>query len=635
MPVIHSDTYARSLHGLPRAEQLAWEQDVGPLEALLRSISSKQLMAVGSGGSLTVAQLAAQLHRQYAERLSEAVAPLEATLRRRTHDTAAILFSARGRNPDILRALRALRNKDFSAVGVVCATRGSVLASEARKYNDAQVIEGPFDRRVDRFLATQSLVSTAILITRAFSNVYGFSFSSQTGLSDPPIWYVHPERYPALCRVIEQEYLLALGTSWAWPAVVDIESKFAEAAIGPVLVSDIRNFAHGRHVWIQAKRSSSGLVVLQGPESAPIADRLLKQFPSSLPTFALTTDQPGPIGAIHLLCQSLYLVGLSAQARGLDADRPKVPQFGRRLYWGNFAAAPKPRQRDVWVSRKLEAAGLPGSAAPIYETGLRDFRRTLRSARISALLCDYDGTLCDTTRRYEPPDARVLNEIRHLIDQGLWLGIASGRGSSVRNALREGLPEHQWDRVVVGLYNGAVIARLSDEASPPKLPSSASLIRLAQRLRSMVPKEACKVDTRATQISITPVQPGRIESLAEWLRELTEGEDLQVVTSSHSVDILRKGVSKLNVSHELKVLAGIDDNNSVLCVGDRGAMGGNDYSLLSLPMSLSVDQVSGNPNTCWHLAPPGVFGVEGLIYYLRRIEKADDGGSHFVFRVPS
>ena len=45
-------------------------------------------------------------------------------------------------------------------------------------------------------------------------------------------------------------------------------------------------------------------------------------------------------------------------------------------------------------------------------------------------------------------------------------------------------------------------------------------------------------------------------------------------------------------------------------------MAGNDFALLHGPYSLSVDEVSLEPSSCWNLAMPGSRGVQALHWYL-------------------
>ena len=67
---------------------------------------------------------------------------------------------------------------------------------------------------------------------------------------------------------------------------------------------------------------------------------------------------------------------------------------------------------------------------------------------------------------------------------------------------------------------------------------------------------------------------------------------------------------------------GIADNE-VLRIGDLGSWGGNDFDLLNQGLSLSVDRVSSNLDTCWNLGPPGSKGITTTMQYLRALFPAD------------
>jgi hypothetical protein len=88
------------------------------------------------------------------------------------------------------------------------------------------------------------------------------------------------------------------------------------------------------------------------------------------------------------------------------------------------------------------------------------------------------------------------------------------------------------------------------------------------------------------------------------------------------MDVLSPGVDKRAVVGRVAELLGEGSSPAVLCVGDRGRWPGNDYSLLCHPNSLSVDEVSPDPGTCWNLAPAGVRCVEACLVYLRRLKTA-------------
>jgi hypothetical protein len=105
--------------------------------------------------------------------------------------------------------------------------------------------------------------------------------------------------------------------------------------------------------------------------------------------------------------------------------------------------------------------------------------------------------------------------------------------------------------------------------------------------------------------------------------------DLCVTRSSHSIDIVPKGVSKLNVVSRLRGEVG---DAPLLTIGDRGRWPGNDYALLREPFSLGVDEISVDPITCWNLALPGQRGPAATLEYLKALDAIDGA---FCFRTGS
>src|ERR1019366_7543955 len=73
---------------------------------------------------------------------------------------------------------------------------------------------------------------------------------------------------------------------------------------------------------------------------------------------------------------------------------------------------------------------------------------------------DYDGTLCSPAERFVGPGKGITAGLNRLLDAGLYIGIATGRGRSARRDLALRIHRHQWDRVFLAYYNGAEIGHL-------------------------------------------------------------------------------------------------------------------------------------------------------------------------------
>ena len=110
---------------------------------------------------------------------------------------------------------------------------------------------------------------------------------------------------------------------------------------------------------------------------------------------------------------------------------------------------------------------------------------------------------------------------------------------------------------------------------------------------------------------------GRLWDIARQAIELTGAAEVNVTCSSHSIDIVAPGVSKLTTMRRLRETVG---DVPVLAIGDRGRWPGNDHELLREPFALGVDEISSDPTTCWHLGEPGQRGPAVTLAYLGALE---------------
>jgi hypothetical protein len=251
---------------------------------------------------------------------------------------------------------------------------------------------------------------------------------------------------------------------------------------------------------------------------------------------------------------------------------------------------------------------------------------------------DYDGTLVDSPRRYDPLDAQLAAELRRLIDLGVILGVATGRGDSIQKELRAALPDtRHWSRVIVGYHNGARTLGL-DELAPDLdgEPSHPRLRRACDALKVHFEANALgSLRCREHQLTVTPVAGQSLMLAWRTTRECLDMhglEDIRVWLSSHSVDILSPVCSKLHVVSRVASIAGCPPE-AVLRIGDRGAWPGNDWELLAAALGVSVDESSCDPSTGWNLLPPTLKGAAATLHLLRRLQVGGNGKVRFIDEV--
>ena len=619
-----------------------------PVEDLARSIgktANNGLIAVGSGGSLTSAHFASFLHTFFTGQVSQVFTPYELVASSQSLGPFAVLVcSAGGSNPDILLVTEfALKRAPRTLFGITTQIR-SPLQEILHSAGWAPCHSFRTPTKKDGFLATNSLLAMILLLIRAYELVFG------TDPCLPPTFaaMLHPditrdkfkEAYGRqACPVLERATLVVLHGLPTKPAAMDIESRMTESALTHVQPADFRNFAHGRHHWLSRHAASSGVLAFTERGDA-ISKGTLKLIPASIPRVEILVE-PGIRGALAAVCHSLFLPEIAATP-GYDPGRPRVASFGRKLY--HLRALSKLVTQSCASLERLNLAverktGLPLSALSLrgelklWHKHYFDFVQRLARAKIQAVVLDYDGTLCAPPRRFSGLTPDIANRLNQLLDAGLTIAVATGRGKSVREALRRVItvPQHR-DRVIVGYHNGAEIATLSDLRCPTanqQLASELNSIAKALEDNTAIKKSAV-VNAKGRQITLEPLPLANNEVIFKEVTGIIRQDgnrDVSIVTSGHSMDILGSGVSKTNVVKEVVRRLNLPKNGatSILCIGDRGCAPGNDWDLLRHPLSLSVDEVSADSSTCWNIAKPGLRFQSACFEYLERLKTGRKG----------
>lgn len=600
--------YAKELAALDSS--LHWSRgiDIEDLRAFVVETSRRPLVAVGSGGSCTAAHFAALLHRHYAGSPGRHATPLELLVdRENLAQSAVLMISASGRNQDVLGAVRRAIGAEVPALGSVTMNRDNPLTREVHAFSRGFAFAEQIPAGKDGFLATNSLAASLVILARAY---------------DVEVPTIMPSRDTTeQADIGDRPSAIVLHAGWASPVATDLESRLHESTLLNVQITDYRNFGHGRHLWLARRNTETTIVALVTPETASLARRTLRLIPAGIPVARLESTAPGPAASIELLVTALHWTGAVGELKSLDPGRPQVPAFGRRLF---HLHPPRYRTGNVAppVQRKLIRAGASDDALKqTYMTALEDYKQQLSRIEIGAVAVDYDGTLCATRDRFDPLTDEVTTACIRLLRMGLLLGVATGRGKSVRKALRAALPQELWSAITVGYYNGSDIAPLSEDTAPDKTrPKDDTISSLTSMLETdPILSALAIVEARPSQITVSRRPEAPPGDLYTYVADLLDSRSspAHLLRSGHSIDLVSPGVSKLRVvQHLSRKVRPLE----VLCIGDRGAWPGNDSQLLSHRFSLSVDQVSSALDSCWNLAPAGQLGVQATLRYLNALE---------------
>ena len=616
------------LEKLPETIRWAEQQDVTRLARFL-FVENKQmpLVCIGSGGSLSACHYAVLLYEQCNGVLAQAMTPLQLMYAGYNiiRSSKLLFLSASGKNKDILYAIK--YGIKYNETGMMSLTlrKNNPTEELLEQYPKVQRWCEDIPSEKDGFLATNSLLATfALLCKAACAPTFQDSRFKLSGLQ--------PEAFNMDLSVI-QNFIVMYGATGE-PVAWDIESKLTEAALGSALLSDYRNFGHGRHHWFDKQGENSCIIALVTPIERELAYKTIGCLPKRVPVIYIETELDGPQASIDMLLKAFRFINNLGEARGIDPGKPGVPGYGRLLYNLDYykltnRILPAEKTLNVAVLRKLGVTSREN--APLwqyYSEACQRFVRQLNRGRFTTVAFDYDGTLSASDRKSRFTNG-LCDEMRDalipLLENGVQIVVATGRGKSVSESFQESIDQKYWPQIKVGYYNGTCLLTLGDEDELKKWkkqPFDSELKELEDELKLRLPAGCVgyKFEERSLQLSIEG-DMAQMESqlVYDTCREIIwdkQMKGIRVWHSSHSMDIV--------VYCEVSKLRVIEDPEHTLCIGDYGTVEGNDYEMLTSKYSLSVDRVSKSTESCWNIAPSGMKGLDATLYYISRM-RANEG----------
>ena len=623
--------YQRELANLSDVYSAALRFDISDITPVIETSIQLPLVAVGSGGSFSTASFAADLHQRRTGQVSHAATPFESISCDEKQNRATICFSASGRNRDIGVAFKLAAQQEAGPVSALVLSDNTPLHHLQRRYAYTDVVGGKDPTFRDGFLAVATLLASSILLTRTYNEVLGsrevfpadFDAFMESSLAGLRLADLSARCEAALARDVTS----LLFSPSARSAAVDLESRFVEAALGSLHIADFRNFGHGRHHWMAKRASETGVLAFVSDSDRKLADRTLDLLPDDVPVARVDLDGPSDFQSIAALVAGLHVSEGAGRLSGIDPGKPGVPSFGRKLYGlGPGARGLKTSEANKRAAIKRKAPDALRDDAQ-FDVWAAAYHRTIErfdKAKFGGVVFDYDGTICDNRARFDPLPSSVGKALAGLLDHGVKLGVATGRGASAGEALRQCLPQHFWNDVTIGYYNGAKITPLSDDEDDLLGPFEAP--ELVEALHAHPVLTRAEVRSNAAQISIRlPAYIGVASAISAVDTVLAaHGMTAKISASSHSIDVQFTAASKSDVVDS--VAAFLPPGAQVLRIGDKGVWPGNDADLLASPFGLSVDEASRHLDYCWALAPAGVKGVQATLYYLSKLDVCDGLG---------
>lgn len=625
--------YADEVAFIPTAFKWAIDQDIQPLKATIGRLSAHGLISVGSGGSFTAASFHSFLHEAITGRLSYASPPYQLLTKQSVIRNSGIsVLSAEGKNKDVLGCFQYILACEPQDLMTLTLKPDSPLNRIALDSNFASSISYPMTWDKDGYLATNSLIATCVLLYRAYqANFPHLLPVCPSNVEDLVDSYVEIESFNktnflgALSRDKDRtrSFLVITGQS-GHIAGIDLESRIAESALGICQVVDFRSYAHGRHLWASQNENQAACIVIWAEEDQHLYQNLRDTLPSKIPTLSIKLKGRNYIRQLASIISIIRLIKDLSDIHQIDPGQPEVSSAGRDIHaLDAFARHLQTHQvsiKELAVSRKFGSAHLYSlESSDEFNKAYSYFIDQLTSTKFGAIVFDYDATLSTMDKRFKKLDPFVAKALNRLLCQGIRIGIATGRGKSVPNSIREFFDASYRTGFLIGMYNGSNIKSLATDLESCE-GVSAPFEQFVQRIESEPFFKAVfnPIEKRPTQLSFQTKDGTCCEIAWRAICEILQEKEflhLKALRSTHSWDVIERDTSKTKVSDQF-IVSGLN----VLSIGDRGLWPGNDCELLSYGLGLGVDEVSPIINKAWNIAPQGLKGVGATLYYLSKLK---------------
>lgn len=608
--------YKQELEAITGTNKFAKKFDISILTSFFSSNCNIPLLIIGSGGSYAVAKGFELCYQSYGG-FAKTVTPYGLQDEKYIIGNSKVLIvTAGGNNPDTVSVYNYIRLYEPFEICVVCLSEKSKISRLVHKYKDAILFETSIPFGKDGYLAVNSSVSMFHIIRKLMAPL--------EGNTDKNIEIVSlREEKSDISEILRKcTNLVVVYGGWGTPAAFDLESKCSEAGLINVQFVDYRNFAHGRHNWIDKMCDVTAIIAISTPKEQKIRDKTLMKLPDKIPKIFLSTDKNGSVAALELLIQVFYLVDILGDIKGIDPGRPQVPEYGSQLYHikynlkiqDTYLKSILKNKKEYCIYRKMR--GMQDSQWHDYYCGVYDsFVESLLNENYGALLLDFDGTVIDCHNKNIPKT--IVGKLNELLNCGITVGFATGRGDSIVDPLRNIIREEFWNRVVIGFYNGSLVSTL--EKGYCSNGKKSEILQSFYELLQQYPSLSQKLVAKDYQLSIREQDSLKLNFYFELLNEIKiyhRFADIHIYKSGHAIDIIEKKFSKQSLVEYVKK----NQQYGLLCIGDEGTVYENDFEFLSVNPGLSVKHQNTLGKSGWNLAPAGCTKVSAVEYYFGQIE---------------
>lgn len=607
--------YKQELNAIESTYKYTENFDISKLIPFFSHNCDHPLLIIGSGGSYAVAKNFELCYQRYGG-FAKTVTPYELQNEKYVIGNSKILIvTAGGNNPDTVGVYEYTRLYEPFEICVICMSKKSKISKLISKNKDAILFEGDIPFGKDGYLAVNSSVAM-FGIVKKLMDFFELNENNKININR-----LERQRKEIGGLLEKCTNIIVVYGGWGAPAACDLESKCSEAGLISVQYVDYRNFAHGRHNWIDKMPKTTSIVAISSAEERLIREKTLSKLPSELPRIFLASERKGSLASLELLIQVFYLVDILGDIRKIDPGRPQVPEYGSQLYHIKYNLRTQDKYlksivkdtKEYCIYRKKRE--IQDSRLYEYYDSMYDkFINELCREKYGALILDFDGTIVDNREGLIADE--IAQKLNDLLSGGIIIGFATGRGDSIIMPLQKIIQKEFWGNVYIGFYNGSFIGDLEGKNSLKE--GKSENLEKFYGILEQIPLIKDKLVDKGYQLSIRERDAYKLEFYFELINEIMyyyKISNVNICRSGHAVDIIGKGCSKQRLVEYIRE----KQLYNVLCIGDEGIVYENDFNFLSLNNALSVDHQNILGRSGWNLAPAGCRGVNATKYYFEKM----------------
>lgn len=301
--------------------------DLDPIRKFLLSNPSEPLIATGSGGAETAADLAALLYGARGG-VSTALSPytMNSLSDQALKTSKVLIFSAGGHNNDAVFAAR--RSLDVNPSG---SASFSLHGGDRNEVDKLYTKAGsplsfitPVRKPKDGFVSVGTPLAYFGLLCRIFDPECELSKFSE--LPELPFTLTYNDGSPmSLDELKKVRSYVVLHGSWGRPVALNLEGKLTESGLAPASVYDFRNYCHGRFIFTSQHLEDSAVVMFISPRERDIASRTRAWLPASTKLIIIETQDDAPAAAFDLLVKTTCFYLDLCAVTGASIESPKNP----------------------------------------------------------------------------------------------------------------------------------------------------------------------------------------------------------------------------------------------------------------------------------------------------------------------